>query len=102
MRYYPGLSVVAELVERASAVSHIPKRVLLGAARDQGTCRVRYAIMFCARQYGLSTPQIGRGLGDRDHSTICNGLFRASKLATDSEFRELVNAIEFKPEQEAA
>ncbi|KKC27458.1 hypothetical protein WP12_03325 [Sphingomonas sp. SRS2] len=57
--------------------------------------RARWAIMWAARKsIGLSTPQIGRRLGGRDHTTVIHGLRRAEALrASHLPFRELTNAL---------
>lgn len=55
--------------------------------RDRRLAYPRFAAYRLLRDRGLTTPQIGRMLGKRDHSTIIHGLERAETLLrTDPEF----------------
>jgi chromosomal replication initiation ATPase DnaA len=93
MIYQPGLSVMNQLVARASAVTGMDPAELRGPQRDQATCHVRFAIMMLAREKGLSMSRIARGLGRTDHTTILSGLKRAEGLRSDPDFAALLEAI---------
>jgi chromosomal replication initiation ATPase DnaA len=57
--------------------------------------RARFAVMWVARElFGFSTPVIGRSLGNRDHSTVLNGIKRAEELREDDDdFREITDGL---------
>jgi len=51
---------------------------LLGPSREQRLTIVRAELYWLGRAfYGLSLPQVGRAMGDRDHTTVLKGLRRA-------------------------
>ena len=73
----------------------IPRSELLGANQTKSHVRGRWALMYVLRSLGWSSPQIGRALGNRDHTTVLYGVNRAEALlATDREFAGLVRRIE--------
>jgi len=92
--YSPGTSVVNFLVKRAAAMVGSTPAELTGPARLKRLCRARYAVMAAASRKGLSSVQIGRALGNRDHTTILAGLARAGELSADRDFRVLVADLE--------
>lgn len=60
---------------------------LLCEKRHQKLARARFAAMRLIQETGKSTPQIGKSLGGRDHSTVISGLRKASRLlGNDSEW----------------
>lgn len=93
MIYQPGFSVMNQLVARAAEVTQVTADALRGPGKDKVTCHIRFAIMALAREQGLSTPRIARGLGRADHTTILNGLKRAETLKADPDFAALLEAI---------
>ncbi len=93
-RYWPGMSVIGHLLAHAHKETRIEPAEIRGPARERNITHVRFAIMSVARSRGLSTPQIGRALGDRDHTTILHGLKRAKQLSATPEFRALLTSLE--------
>lgn len=58
--------------------------VLRGQCRKRKIARPRQITMFLARELtALSLPQIGRALGDRDHTTVLHGVRRIKALMPD-------------------
>jgi hypothetical protein len=67
---------------------------LLGARRYREIAEARFAIMAVYSAAGWSLPRIGRMLGDRDHTTVLNGLRRAERLlASDPYFAAMVKNL---------
>ena len=94
MIYRPGLSVMNQLVEKASRVTQFRPAAIRGPSRERSVAHVRFALMALAREKGLSTPAIARGLGRKDHTTVLSGLQRAAVLRNDPDFSALVQALE--------
>lgn len=71
-----------------SAAFDVPVAVIKSADRRRRIYRARSAAMMIMRELGgLSSPEIGRQVGGRDHTTVLNALRRATALvATDPEF----------------
>lgn len=68
---------------------------ITGQARDRRLARARWAAMVALRRRGFSTPQIGRQLGNRDHTTVIHGLREAAKLQnSDPTFAAMVTMAE--------
>jgi chromosomal replication initiation ATPase DnaA len=68
---------------------------ILGLGRTASICDVRHIIAYlCCELTGYSTPEIGRCLGGRDHTTILNSRKRMkAKIAADPEFAAEIEAI---------
>jgi len=81
-------------VEAAAEAFGVPVAAIDGPARRAGICRARFAAMRLARDLGdLSTPQIGREIGGRDHTSVLNALARAAALAeADPDFAVRLSA----------
>lgn len=92
--YFPGMSIIGHLLEHAHKQTRITPAELRGRGRSRAVAEVRFAVMAAARHRGMSLPQIGRGLGDRDHTTIINGLRRARELDVVPEFRALLKSLD--------
>jgi chromosomal replication initiation ATPase DnaA len=86
---------MARLIETASITFNVSVGAMTGAIRSGPMVRARFAVMWVARElFGFSTPVIGRALGNRDHSTVLNGLKRAEELRIeDSDFREITDGL---------
>lgn len=82
---------------------------LLGPSRDRRLTIVRAELFWLGRAfYGLSLPHIGRVMGDRDHTTVLNGVRRAqaafrtagldteAALALTAEARRAIISAHFK------
>lgn len=85
---------VAHIVHHAAKLTGYSYSAIIGSSRQAPIVRIRWAIMLAMRKRGLSTPQIGRMLGKRDHSTVMHGLERAEALLTsDDDFAALVSMV---------
>lgn len=85
---------------RVCKLTGVSLHELTGPGRLGYVCRARFALMRVASKKGYSTPQIGRALGGRDHTTILHGLKRAAELsAADREFAGLVRQLARRPRQ---
>lgn len=90
----PQTQIVAPLVRRAASLTGYTPEQICGPSRWRDLCRTRFAVMYAAHRAGKSAPQIGRVLGNRDHSTILSGLKRAVALAQqDRDFAVLVRKL---------
>jgi chromosomal replication initiator protein len=90
----PVFVAVDAVVRRASMRAGVTVEQLRGAQRDRRTARARWAAMIVLREGGMSTPQIGRTFGDRDHSTVLHGLREGAALAaSDANFAGMVRTL---------
>lgn len=87
---------IADLVAIAAHLTGLTAADITGKDRHAKIVRVRQAVMLAARNHtDKSFPQIGAGIGGRDHSTIIYGIERAKAIAErDPEYRALVAQIE--------
>jgi len=83
------------IVQAVSAVSGVSARAMMADRRDGAFNHSRFAVWWLASEMtALSLTTIGRLSGDRDHTTIINGLRRAGELrASDNTFRCNTDAI---------
>ncbi|MGD9769826.1 MAG: helix-turn-helix domain-containing protein [Pseudolabrys sp.] len=100
---FPAPSI-AMIVEVVSAHTGISKVDLLSSRRFADLCEAREIVYFLARRLTTkSTPQIGRSIGGRDHTTVLNGYARADeKFSSDPEYREVVLGLELTAQAAAA
>ena len=71
-RSQPTLDQVLDAVLRYYRVD---RAIMLGTSRERSIALPRQVAMYLMREEtGASTPQIGRYLGDRDHSTVMHGV----------------------------
>jgi hypothetical protein len=87
----PSKDTLALQIRAACAAVGCSRPELLGPSRDRRLTIVRAELYWLGRAfYGLSLPQIGRAMGDRDHTTVLNSLrraqaaFRAAGLDTEA------------------
>jgi hypothetical protein len=105
----PPKDTLALQIRAACAAVGCSRPELLGPSRDRRLTIVRAELFWLGRAfYGLSLPQIGRAMGDRDHTTVLNSLrraqaaFRAAGLDTEAalaltaEARRAIIAAHFK------
>lgn len=87
----PSIRLIIECVSGAFGVS---ARDIVSPRRSAECLQARWAVYLLARELTTkSYPAIGRAIGDRDHSTVLEGVRRAQKCAEESEaFRDLVGA----------
>lgn len=76
-----GRPLVDRLVDRASQVTGVPKRLLAGHCRLREVAYARFAVMKVANEHGRSMPVIGSALGGYDHTSVMYGICRADELA---------------------
>lgn len=86
---------VTEIARFVSFHTGQAAREILGDVRTGAVCRARYAVYWAAvRVLGWSMARTGRAIGDRDHTTIREGLRRAEELLDrDPAFRLLCQKI---------
>jgi len=90
----PVFLAVSAVVRRAADRAGVPLAVLVGARRHRPVARARWAVMIVLHEGEMSTPQIGRTLGGRDHSTVLHGLREgAALMTTDSDFAQAVRGL---------
>lgn len=65
---------VRDALRAVATVTGLPAAEIAGASRWRHLVLARWAVMRLARDGGRSLTQIGRGLGDRDHTTVLHGL----------------------------
>lgn len=79
-----------------AARSGFSEIVLLGAARNKIVVRWRHLLMYLAHKFtGYSLPQIGRLLGNRDHTTILHGVKKiTAERIVDAQLDQLLAECE--------
>jgi chromosomal replication initiation ATPase DnaA len=66
---------MSRILATVSRFTGISQKEILGQHRNRDIVLARQAVMyFCARRTNKSYPQIGRFLGDRDHTTVLHGV----------------------------
>lgn len=88
----------SEILETVCAYYDVTPIHVMGPLKYVEFSRPRMIIYFLARKLTKMTlPQIGRIIGDRDHTTILYGAKRISKLAkNDDRLRDDLNILELK------
>jgi len=79
---------VEEIQDAVASSFSLPRSSLTGPSRAAGPLRARQlAIYLCREMTDLSSPQIGRQFGGRDHATVLNAIRRVEErcAAGDSE-----------------
>lgn len=91
----PVFSAVEAVKRRAAELAGVALPVLLGPQRNRRVARARWAVMIVLQDdAGMSLPQIGRTLGDRDHTTVLHGVREgAGLIETDADFAQAVRAL---------
>lgn len=74
------IGLFPKLVAIACKEAEVTKSELVGASRESHVVHARWSIMLGLRRAGLSTPEIGRLLGNRDHSTVLHGIRKAAEV----------------------
>jgi hypothetical protein len=74
------IGLFPKLVAIACKEAEVAKSELIGASRESHVVHARWSIMLGLRRAGLSTPEIGRLLGNRDHSTVLHGIRKAGEV----------------------
>jgi chromosomal replication initiator protein len=73
------------IIAAAAAEFLMPREVAASVSRTRGAVMLRHIVCLLAREFtSLSTPQIGKVLGDRDHTTILHAC-RAAQRRIDAD-----------------
>ena len=85
----------SEIIEAISKYYQIGKRVLLGGSRARPIARPRQILMYILRtELGIPLEEVGRLVGDRDHTTVMHAVERITQLATTNvQIREDMSKI---------
>lgn len=76
----PDKLTIARIVTIVAASFHVRPNEIVGPGRNRGFTWARHAAVWLARNsLPASTPQIGRALGGRDHTTILHALKRVEQ-----------------------
>ena len=83
------------LIHATASFFQIPPAALASPSRERATAYARHVAMYLLRQEtGLSLQQIGRMLGNRDHTTVRHGIQKITRLSTtDTTLREDLASI---------
>lgn len=80
-------------IRAASEAFGVSPADIIGPSRRHDHVIPRFAAVWVSRKRGYSLPQIGKRLGDRDHTTILSAERRAEQLrATDPYFRSATDS----------
>jgi chromosomal replication initiator protein len=84
-----------DVIEAVSSYYQIGKRSLLGDSRARPIARPRQVLMYLLRTHlGISLEEVGRLIGDRDHTTVMHAVGKITELATtDVHIREDISKI---------
>lgn len=87
--------MIDRIFEMAGFVFDVPRQDLAGPSRAQHLVAARQAVMLALRRRTrLSLCEIGRLLGNRDHSTVASGIAAAGRrCAADPAYRRAVAAL---------
>lgn len=85
-----------QILQLVAAKSEFTEIALLGAGRNKHIVRWRHVLMYLAhRLTGYSLPQIGRLLGNRDHTTILHGVQKlTAQRLVDAQLDQLLSDCE--------
>ena len=82
------------MLAMAAAIGDVEAGALRAYSRRAEMCELRFAAFLALHEHGMSSPQIGRLFGGRDHSSVLHGIGRARALASvDPDFVWLVDAL---------
>ncbi len=84
-----------DVIDAVSDYYRVGKRSLLGDSRARPIARPRQILMYLLRTHlGLSLEEVGRLVGDRDHTTVMHAVGKITELATtDVQIREDISKI---------
>ena len=84
-----------DVIEAVSLYYRVGKRALLGDSRARPVARPRQVLMYLLRTHlGISLEEVGRLVGDRDHTTVMHAVGKITELATtDVHIREDISKI---------
>jgi chromosomal replication initiator protein len=94
-RSSPPRISVASIIAAVASRTGLTRNDIVSARRSPRHDTARQAVYLLARILtDLSLPQIGRAIGDRDHSTVHHGIGRAQARLGEPDFADLVAAAE--------
>jgi chromosomal replication initiator protein len=84
-----------DVIEAVSDYYQIGKRSLLGDSRVRSVARPRQILMYLLRTHlGIPLEEVGRLVGNRDHTTVMHAVGKVTELATtDVHIREDISKI---------
>jgi chromosomal replication initiator protein len=90
-----GHYTASAIINAVSDYFAIPPDDITGKKRDLKTSRARHIVMYLLRQHNnTNLAEIGRALGNRDHSTVIHGYDRiATNIASDSQLSKSIEDI---------
>jgi len=94
-----GKVSIQKIIKEVSRFFSIPVNDILSAKRNKFISHARQLAMFLARELTSSSlPQIGKAIGDRDHTTVIYAVGKISKLITKDknvymQIQEITNKI---------
>ena len=90
-----GTAGIDQIVDAAAVQFGIERRLLLARDRRADVTRARHVAMYVARELtGASLPEIGRRMGNRNHSTVLHAVNRVGDaLAGDPDLRKAVDNL---------
>ena len=96
------IGLFPKLVAIACKEAEVTKSELIGSSRESHVVHARWSIMLGLRRAGLSSPEIGRLVGNRDHSTVLHGLSKSAKVRlVDKRFDALCHLMEAEADSHA-
>ena len=79
---------IRQIISEVSEKRGVSRDAIISARRNVNLVLARWEVMWRAREEtALSLPQIGRALGDRDHTTILYGVRRHQERIDAGEIR---------------
>jgi hypothetical protein len=86
---------IDKIIEASAAHFQVSFGDIIGSRRTAGACMPRHIAMYLAKTLTVrSLPEIGRRIGNRDHTTILHGIRKIEALLlTDDALRADVEAI---------
>lgn len=80
-----------DIIRLAANVAGITVAEMMGPGRSTKFVQARFAVYLVSQERGLSTPEIGRRVGGRDHSSVLHGIARAKDMEKrDPEFARIM------------
>jgi chromosomal replication initiator protein len=81
-----GPVAMERIVEAVGEYLAVPASAILGSGREKIVSAARALVMYLARQHtGMSYPEIGRALGNKNHSTVIAACQRIEAMVSASE-----------------
>lgn len=78
---HPAIPSPKTIIEAVAKNFGVPPQALIGTRRDRATTLARQTAMYLMHEIaGYRIADIGRGLGNRDHSTIIHGCRKVSEM----------------------